>query len=400
MRVVLSTWGRFHFFHLARQLHRRRWLETIFTTYPRFKLRDEKLPLELIQSDGLLETFLLGKARFGLSAPWLDPQLERLKQALHDRFMLRRMPACDLFIALSGSGAVVGQSVQERGGRYICDRGSTHVAYGDDLMADEFRRWNLPFRRTHPAFIERECVEYDIADRIVVPSSVARRSYIERGVPAAKLEVIGFGAELSRFKRLADPPQDEFVVLFVGAIKFRKGVPYLLEAFRRLRHPKKRLMLVGSVTDEIRGYLRTAPLDRVELTGIVPNTQLAELMSRSHVMVLPSLEEGMALVQAEAMACGCPVIATTNTGAEDLFTDGTEGFIVPIRDPDAIADRLQQIADDPSLRERLSAAAMARIHGMGGWNDYGDRYAALCQALMDEKAIASPPTRADSQPAA
>ena len=96
-------------------------------------------------------------------------------------------------------------------------------------------------------------------------------------------------------------------------------------------------------------------------------------MGTSHVLVLPSVEEGLALVQAQAMACGCPVIASENTGASDLFTDGTEGFIVPIRSPEAIAARLQLLADSAVLRERMSRAALERVRAMGGWEQYGDR---------------------------
>jgi len=105
-------------------------------------------------------------------------------------------------------------------------------------------------------------------------------------------------------------------------------------------------------------------------------------MSRSHVLVLPSIEEGLALVQAEAMACGCPVIATDHTGAEDLFEDGTEGFIVPIRHADAIAARLQQLADDPDLRARMSEACIARVRRLGGWHEYGSRALAAYESLL------------------
>jgi glycosyltransferase involved in cell wall biosynthesis len=100
---------------------------------------------------------------------------------------------------------------------------------------------------------------------------------------------------------------------------------------------------------------------------------LKEIMSASDVMVLPSVEEGLALVLAQAMACGCPVIASENTGASDLFTDGREGFIVPIRDPHAIAQRLQLLADSPDLRLRMSHAAMERVKSLGGWAQYGEK---------------------------
>jgi starch synthase len=98
-------------------------------------------------------------------------------------------------------------------------------------------------------------------------------------------------------------------------------------------------------------------------------------------MVLPSLEEGMAMVQAQALACGCPVIASTNTGGADLFTDGREGYVVPIRDPTAIAERLTRLHDDPALLEEMSAAAVACVSGIGGWDQYGANSAAVFTAL-------------------
>lgn len=88
-------------------------------------------------------------------------------------------------------------------------------------------------------------------------------------------------------------------------------------------------------------------------------------MSSSHVLVLPSVEEGLALVQAQTMACGCPLISSTNTGGEDLFSDGVEGFLVPIRSPEAIAERLQQVADDPDLQQRMSEAGSSRVRRIG-----------------------------------
>jgi glycosyltransferase involved in cell wall biosynthesis len=104
-------------------------------------------------------------------------------------------------------------------------------------------------------------------------------------------------------------------------------------------------------------------------------------MSASHLLVLPSIEEGLALVQGQAMACGCPVLATTATGAEDLFTDGQQGYIVPDRDLDALTQRMQQIADDPVLQRSLSEAAMLRVKTLGGWDHYGEYWDRLLHQL-------------------
>jgi glycosyltransferase involved in cell wall biosynthesis len=201
------------------------------------------------------------------------------------------------------------------------------------------------------------------------------------GVPAEKVHVVPYGVRLDRFAPGLEPPADRFEVLFAGGVSLRKGVPYLLEAFARLRHPRKRLTIVGSVSNEIRGLLARLPKEHVRFTGAMPQPMLARQMSASHVLVLPSVEEGLALVQGQAMACGCPVIATVATGAEDLFTDGREGFVVRDRDVAALTARMQQLADDPMLRLAMRAAALERVNELGGWDDYGDRWDALLHAL-------------------
>jgi glycosyltransferase involved in cell wall biosynthesis len=201
------------------------------------------------------------------------------------------------------------------------------------------------------------------------------------GVTPDKLHVIPYGVRLDRFVPAAPPPRDTFDVLFAGQVSLRKGIPYLLEAFSMLRHPHKRLTIVGAVQEDIRELLRRLPAEDVVFTGVLPQAELATRMSRSHVLALPSVEEGLALVQAQAMACGCPVVGTTATGAEDLFTNGREGFIVPERDSLALASRLQQLADDPALRSSMSAAALQRVRALGGWDTYGEQWDALLHSL-------------------
>ena len=97
--------------------------------------------------------------------------------------------------------------------------------------------------------------------------------------------------------------------------------------------------------------------------------------------MLPSVEEGFGLVIPQALACGCPVIATDHTGAPDLFEDGDAGFILPIRRADLLADRLQQLADDPSLRARMADRARDVVTGIGGWRNYGEQAMSLYESL-------------------
>src|SRR5260370_13925046 len=292
-----------------------------------------------------------------------------------------RIPPCDAFTAISGAGLLTGRKFQSQGGIFIWDRGSTHQRYKENIVAQDYRRWSMPQPLSKPHIVIREEKIYSLADAITVPSTVAQRSFVAMGIPAEKVHVIPYGVRLDQFARTEDPPQNSFEILFAGQVSLRKGIPYLLQAFARLNHQNKCLTIVGAIQDDIRTLLSTLPTGNVVFTGPLPQSQLAHKMSASHLLVLPSIEEGLALVQGQAMACGCPVLATTATGAEDLFTDGQQGFIGPDRDVDALTQRMQQIADDAALQRKLSEAAMLRVKTLGGWDQYGEIWDRLLHQL-------------------
>jgi len=385
MRIVQAVFGVFHHFELARELERRGHLEAIYSTWPWARLKREGLDHAKVKTFPWLHTseMLLLRSRF--NARWMRDQIGYANALAFDEWTLRRIPPCDAFIAISGAGLKTGRLVQQRGGKFICDRGSSHQRYQEQLVADEYRRWgvNLPISDIRDTLREEQI--YQAADAITVPSRFAARSFIESGIPAEKLRVIPYGVRLERFTRTGEPPADRFQVLFAGSVSLRKGVPYLLEAFARLRHPAKVLRVAGAINPDLKAVLDRLPRENVEFLGVVKQDILARLMSTSHVMVLPSLEEGLALVQGQALACGCPVLCSTNTGGEDLFTDSVEGFIVPIRDISALTERMQQLADDPALQARMSEAALRRVRSLGGWGDYGNQWEAVLKELVGDR---------------
>ncbi len=382
IQVVLACPGRFHHFDLARQLANRGMLARFFTGYPRWKLRGEGIPTNRVKSFPWIMTPYMGLAKIEmLRRPWEQPWSWFVHESL-DAYVARHLPECNVLLALSGSGLRSASVAKQRGIKFVCDRGSSHIRYQEAILREEFARWSERFAGIDPRVIDKEEAEYEAADMVTVPSEFALRSFIEMGISPQKLRKIPYGVDVRRFEKSAEPQRGHFEVLFVGQVSFRKGVPDLLQAFTRVKHPRKRLRIVGSMRPEMRRYFdRHPPGSDVELLGHVPQTKLKNFMSRAHVMVLPSVEEGLAIVQAQALACGCPVIGTWNTGAADLFKDGVEGFIVPPRDPDAIAERLQMLADDPERRERMSEAALKRVAVLGGWDAYGERVASVLAEL-------------------
>jgi hypothetical protein len=383
-RVVLTTHGRFHSFDLAEQLQRAGLLRAIFTPYPKFKLRDTRVDPALIRSF----PWVLGAHRLlaGQPVPLAVKQsLQHWSGQAIDQYAKLTRPDCEILMALSGGGLSSGEAVQRAGGRYVCDRGSTHMRYQMSILAEEYDLAGIPFNPDAERTILREEREYAQADAITVPSRFAARSFVERGVDPAKLHTIPYGVDLKDFAPKA-PRDGQFRIVFVGHLGVRKGIGYLLKAFRMAALPGAKLVLIGSSDNETDALLKGDSLENVEITGRLPRDRVALEMSRASVLVLPSIEDGFGMVMSQALACGCPVIATTNTGGEDLFEHGKEGFIVPIRDPAAMAESIVRLYREPGLLEAMSKAARDRVVDIGGWSEYGARMIALFQSLLATEA--------------
>jgi glycosyltransferase involved in cell wall biosynthesis len=109
---------------------------------------------------------------------------------------------------------------------------------------------------------------------------------------------------------------------------------------------------------------------------------MRDLYSQASVLVLPSVEDGFGLVIGQAMACGVPVIATTNTGGPDLITDGVDGFIVPVRDAGAIRERLEHLYRNPDIRVAMGRAALDKVRSLNGWAEYARQVRELYQSRL------------------
>jgi alpha-maltose-1-phosphate synthase len=379
MKIALSTPGKFHTFDLARELQSRCALATIFTGYPRFKLSSENIPSQFIHTFPWLQAPYMAFPYKQHLPDSVIRQWEYLAATCFANWVAKRLPKCDLYVGLSGSSLSAGRQAHKQGTAYVCDRGSAHIRVQDQLLREEHALWNMPFAGIDPRAIVREEAEYEEADIITVPSTFAYRSFVEQGVPASKLRLLPYGVDVSRFHPVVAPAEGRFDVLYVGAMSLQKGVQYLVQAYQKIKHPAKSLTFVGAPSPAIIAMLQARELwpDDAKVLGHIPQAELKNIMSRSHVLVLPSIQDGFGMVMAQALACGCPVIASTNTGGEDLFTDGEEGFIVPIRDVTILAERLQQLADNPAQQKTMGQRALVRVQHLGGWNTYGEQAMAI-----------------------
>ncbi len=385
MRVVLSTISKFHTFDLAREMDRNNVLVRLFTGRPKWKLRGEDLPMQKVSTFPYFQTVWEALGRFGWDRypgkNWLNWQCHKTL----DSYVARHLPPCDVFHALSYSGLRSGRAAQRTGAAWVCDSPTWHWPYLEDVMREEFDRVGLPYVGAQQRFVDYAVASYEGADAITVPSRRANETFLARGVPASKMAVVPYGADLSRFAPTKEPRFDRFRVLFVGQVIVRKGIHDLLEGFRLAALPNSELLIVGPIWADGRAILARRSYPGVSVIGAVPSTALADYYSSSDVMVLPSICEGLALVIGQALACGCPVIATPATGAEDLFTDAHEGFLVPERSPEAIAQALVWMYEHPDERQAMRSAARARVESVAGWEAYGSRMLEVFTALVSSR---------------
>jgi glycosyltransferase involved in cell wall biosynthesis len=381
MKVCIGSAGPFHAFDLARQMERLGHLEHLYTAYPSWRV--EGMPKEkvstfpwLMAPAMLANRFGFNRVRDGLNVPMIET---------FDRWMAERLAPCDVFHCLSSFGLQSHRAARSRHGALtVCDRGSAHIEFQDEIMREEFARFGARFRGIDARLVERELEEYAFCDLIFVPSSFAMRTFTGKGVPRDKLRLNPYGVDLAMFHR--EPKSDStFRILFVGTLSLQKGLPYLFEAMGGLGRPDVELLVIGAIEAEMRPIMAKYE-GSFRYLGTVARSELHKHYSQASVLVLPSIQEGLALVQAQAMACGVPVIASENTGAADLFTDGVEGFIVPIRDARAIREKILTLYEDPARRVQMGKAALARVREIGGWDDYGDRAAKYYRAALELRA--------------
>jgi glycosyltransferase involved in cell wall biosynthesis len=227
-----------------------------------------------------------------------------------------------------------------------------------------------------PAWVEgRVSRELTLADQILVPSDLVAAQLRERKVDDARIVVLPYGVDISRFApnagATADSPTDSgpLRALFVGQISYRKGIPTLLEAARGAKALIEFRMIGPVVSAEL---LRKLP-PNVRYLGSLHRDQIPGWMVQSDVLVLPSYEDAYPLVVLEAMASGLPVIVTSNVGTAEFVDDGRTGYVIPPGRADALLQALRLLATNRALGRRMGAAARERVVHQATWQQYADK---------------------------
>ncbi len=207
-----------------------------------------------------------------------------------------------------------------------------------------------------PGKLARKDRELALSDQVIVPSAFVRETLADAAVDPRRVHVLPYGCSTPTIAVRART-QGALRLLFVGGLSQRKGLSYLFAAQARLGRAAE-LTVIGTAGGPPCPALDRA-LSGVRYLGSQPNAVVLREMREHDVLVFPTLFDGFGLVMLEAMSQGLVVVATTNSGSREIIEDGRNGYIVPIRDADALVDRLARLDRDRALLHDLANASLA-----------------------------------------
>lgn len=380
MKVSVSCPTKFHAFYLAEQLHKRGVLQRLYTSYygscgSKCNNRGIDIPAGLVHTN-LISAFLYYA---------YNPGSDMFGFRFFGRWVAGMLEDEDIVTTWGLSALPIIKRAHELGIVAIVERGSSHATYQRNILMEEYEKWSKPtdnlVRSFTPERMDQELLEYELADYITIPSSFAERTFLENGTAQKKLIKVPYGVNLAEFQQI--PKQDQtFRVVYAGGMTLRKGVHYLLQAFYELNLPKAELWLLGGDSAEIKSFFKQYE-GSFRHFGQLSQTQLHKYYSQCSVFAIGSIEDGFGLVVPQAMACGLPIICSVNAGASDLIENGADGFSVPIRDVEALKEKILYLYKHQDICHEMGQRAMAKIKRSFSWDDYGEKIKNAYQKVLE-----------------
>jgi glycosyltransferase involved in cell wall biosynthesis len=311
----------------------------------------------------------------------IDTVFRELDRKVADR--LRKIDKCDSVYAYEDGALETFLAARDRGFKCVYDLPIAYWQTSQRLLREEAERYSdweptLLGTRDSDEKLSRKTRELELADLVVCPSRFVLESLPPGACAQKRCLIAPFGSPDVDLNNEVPRNSGRLRVLFAGALTQRKGLADLFAAMKLVDANQIELVVMGSLLRPLSWY-------RDRLSKFIyepprPHGEVLRLMRSCDVFVLPSIVEGRALVQQEAMACGLPVIATKNAGADDAILDGETGFLVPIRSPSAIAEKIDWCAANRTLLSGMGIAASKRASEFT-WRAYGENIVAAVRNL-------------------
>ncbi|AUS05840.1 glycosyltransferase family 4 protein [Pseudotamlana carrageenivorans] len=338
--ITVVVNGKFHAFDYAAELYKKGLLDKLIST----------MPYSIAKKYGIPRKHYIGLPIFEVVKRSYRMLLKKELPVngyanLFTKSVIPFIPkTSNVIISFAGYSKEIFEHSKFKNVTKILDRGSTHTLENIKLKQQAGEFHNFKYAKHPETFIEREIGEYNSADYILIPSSFVKRTFTKHGINNNKLIKIPYAFSTSRFKHINISKQRlTNKILFVGQLSPRKGTGVLIQAIKEVQKeiPNIELWLVGALQKGIDQSL----LDEhfIKYFGILRGQKLIEKYQEASLFCLPSFEEGLALVLTEAKYFNLPIIATPNTGIEDLVDiDNIKYQLFEAGNPLDLASKIKQ----------------------------------------------------------
>ncbi len=310
----------------------------------------------------------------------------RLYGRLAGRELSRIPEHCEVFHFRAGFGHASIAAAKRRGMLALCDHTAVHPRLAASLFASRGRladaARNVDDRPAHPLW-RSMLDDIDRADAIVVNSAFVKEMFVTLGWPDDLVHVVPLGVDDQFLRSVAEPaprPGETLELIFAGRFEPAKGAEEIVAALSGLPGVQWRLAIAGPIAPELRSDCAAFLSDpRVTELGTIPRDRLAQAMRAADVFVFPSHAEGSARAVFEALACGCYVITTRNSGS--IVEQGVHGRLVEPGESEQLASAIAGAARERALIAEIGASNAALVAERYRQRDYGDGLAALYRHL-------------------
>jgi glycosyltransferase involved in cell wall biosynthesis len=403
LKIIVAQKGAREHYAVAQALHQRGMLAGLITDWYAFEhdkkrkafqlfgglgqsalaARCETIPDELVHSFPFRTLFWKWRVRRLAAQGRLYEAYAKTDEAFASAVARLKLPPHDVFFGYSYASLEMLRAEKQRGMLTVLDQ-IDPGAVEFRIVADEMKQ-HPEIAGPPPEFptnnFDRNRREWELADIIIVNSEWSRKAIVAEGADPKTIEVLPLAYEVDAGNRKSEignrKSEGPLRVLWLGQVNVRKGIHYLMAAARLLEGENVRFDVVGPL-----GILPEAAASaprNLTFHGPVSRDRAAEWYRQSDVFVLPTLSDGFALTQLEALAHGLPVIATPNCGS--VVEHGKTGFIVPSRDAGALADAIRKFAADRTLSASMAPACLAAVNAYSV-ETYGKRLVEMIRTQL------------------
>ena len=360
MRINIAASHRFHLLDLARELSSQGHNVRFYSYVP--TKRGIKFGLNRKSNHSLVLLMLpfLAIIKITKGAYWAT----KLSHQVLDFYLSWFMRPCDVYIAL---GTVYEKSFiaakKKFGALTILEWGSKHIEEQARILSEQK---GVPSQPEY--FIQRSLNGYEFADYISIASDHVRRSFVEKGVASTKIMQNPYGVDLSMFRPTELTRSDPYDLIMVGGWSYVKGCDLITQLCESSQF---KFLHVGPIVD-----LPFPTYDNMTHVDAVDQSELIKYYAKARVFILPSRAEGLAMVQAQALACGLPIVCSPHTGGKDLraFLNYQQWIVeMPEVTVEGLKQSVERALSLANTQSGLRSYSEDAIHKLT-WSAYGKRY--------------------------